>query len=203
MKILVISSCTNSKLNRKARAAEPYTGLGHRYLMEGLDQARARYGRRTIDLAIVSAKYGLLSEDNIIEPYDCTFRGLKVGDIAERGKTLQLHDSTKVLISRYKLVFFLLGKEYVRALQLPFAVTRIFLLGAGLKNLIPDAGNVHFVPAGKGLATELGTTNTALKGLVFKRLCGVVSRQGLEIFERIKRHPERLIDFVVSPPRYH
>ena len=120
MKRLVISSCTSDKLNCEAPAAKMYTGLQHRRLMEGLKQVRQVYGEQAVDLAIVSAKYGLLSECKVIAPYNCTFQGLRTNEILERSHSLQLHERTKVLIRRYDLVFFLLGKEYVQALETPF-----------------------------------------------------------------------------------
>ena len=52
MKRLVISSCTSDKLNCEAPAAKMYTGLQHRYLMEGLEQVWHVHGRQTIDLAL-------------------------------------------------------------------------------------------------------------------------------------------------------
>ena len=78
MKILVISSCTSDKLDCEASAAKMYTGLQHRYLMEGLEKVRnSLMEKQAIDLAIISAKYGLLSECDVIAPYNCTFQGLR------------------------------------------------------------------------------------------------------------------------------
>ena len=190
MKRLVISSCTSDKLNCEAPAAQMYTGLQHRRLMEGLEQVWHVHGRQTIDLAIISAKYGLLRECDPIVPYDETFQGRKKRDILERSDGLQIHEKTEDLIKGYDLVFFLLGKEYVQALQLPFdvpdAVTQIFLLGKTHKRLIPNLPNVHFVPAGSELARELGVMGIALKGVVFKNLCDAVCREGLEGFGRVR-----------------
>ena len=200
MKRLVISSCTSGKLNCEAPAAKIYTGLQHRYLMEGLEQVWKVYGKQTIDLAIISAKYGLLRECDAIVPYDETFQGRKKRDILERSDILQIHEKTENLIKGYDLVFFLLGKEYIQALQLPFdvpdAVTQIFLLGKTHKRLIPNLANVHFVPAGSELARELRVMGIALKGVVFKKLCDAVCREGLEVFERIKHNPQKIIHFV-------
>ena len=200
MKRLVISSCTKDKLGYNAPAAQIYTGLQHRYLMEGLEQVWHVHGKQTIDLAIISAKYGLLRECDLIVPYDETFQGLRTNEILERSHSLQLHERTKVLIRRYDLVFFLLGKEYVQALELPFgvtdAVTQIFLLGSTHRSLIPNSPNVHFVPAGSELARELGVMGIAPKGVVFKKLCDAVCREGLEVFERVRQNPQLILDLV-------
>ena len=200
MKRLVISSCTSGKLNCEAPAAEMYTGLQHKYLMEGLEQVRQFYGEQAVDLAIISAKYGLLRECDPIAPYDETFQGLKKREILRRSDILQIHEKTENLIKGYDLVFFLLGNEYVQALQLPFdvpdAVTQIFLLGKTHKRLIPNSPNANFVPADSELARELRVMGIALKGVVFKKLCDAVCREGLEVFETIRQNPQKILDLV-------
>ena len=199
MKMLVISSCTSNKLRRKAPAGEIYTGGQHRYLMEGLEKVRSKYGKHTIDLAIISAKHSLLTESDVIEPYDFTFQGLRKEKILEQSNRLHIHDKTEALIKHYDLVFFLLGKEYVQALQLPFdvpdTVTQIFLLGPTHRNLILDSPNVHFIPAGSDLARQFGVMNTNLKGAAFKRLCCIARREGLGVFETIRKSPQKIFGF--------
>ena len=103
MRILVITSCTGRKKHKpwnqlkcedfasperlsqrtaelkdfKDSAAEMYTGQQHRYLMAGLKQLRESHGQTVADLHIISAGYGLLSEDDVIVPYNVTFQELK------------------------------------------------------------------------------------------------------------------------------
>ena len=226
MKILVITSCTGRKKHKslnqlkyedfasserlrrrtaelkdfKDSAAEMYTGQQHRYLMAGLKEVRKVHKSATIDLHIISAGYGLLAEDDIIVPYNVTFSGLKKDELLARSNSLQLHKRVETLIAGYDLVFFLLGAEYVRALQLPFeisnAVLQIFLLGTGYRKLIPP--NAHFVPAGGDLARELGVMGVALKGFVFKKICERVCRDGLQVFEKIMREPQLIPDIARS-----
>ena len=205
MKILVISSCTSKKLKRETPAGKLYIGGQHRHLMEGLEKVRNSFGEQAIDLAIISAKHGLLRECDVIEPYNCTFpKGTtKAGEkkIKERSNCLQIHKHTKVLISRYDLVFFLLSENYVRALQLAFdvseSVTQIFLLGSSYENLIPNSPNVYFVPCGKNLS-HISKNWRILKGLVFKRLCKIVCCEGLEVFETVRQNPQQILDLVRS-----
>ena len=220
MKILVITSCTGRKKRKppnqlkyedfasperlcqrtaelkdfKCSAAEMYTGQQHRYLMAGLKQLREIYGQAVADLHIISAGYGLLSESDVIVPYNVTFRELKKKEILERSDNLQIHEQVETLIEGYDLVFYLLGKEYVQALQLPFevpdTVTQIFLLGTGYGKLIPNLPITHFVPAGSDLARELGVMGVALKGDVFKKICERVCHDGLQVFDKIMRNPQ-------------
>ena len=228
MRILVITSCTGRKKHKspnqltyedfasserlhrrtvelkdfKVPAAEMYTGQQHRHLMAGLEEIRKVYGSAVVDLHIISAGYGLLAEDDDIVPYNVTFSGLNKVDLLARSNSLQLHERVETLIAGYDLVFFLLGKEYVQALQLPCevpdTVTQIFLLGTGYRKLIPDSPNVHFVPAGSGLARELGVMGVALKGFVFKQLCEIVCREGLRVFERIRENPQLIPNIVLA-----
>ncbi len=200
MKILVISSCTSKKLRRKAPAGEIYTGGQHRHLMEGLDKVRGRFGEQAMDLTIISAKHGLLKESDVIEPYNFTFKGLRKREILEHSDRLQIHEKTEASIREYDLVFFLLGKEYVQALQLPFdvpdTVTQIYLLGPTHRELIPDLPNVHFIPAGRDLARHIGVMITDLKGDVFKRLCCIAHREGMGVFETVRQRPQQIFDFI-------
>jgi hypothetical protein len=228
MKVLVITTCTGRKKHKppnqlnyedfaspkclhrrtaelkdfKVPAAEMYTGQQHQHLMAGLEEVRKVYGSAVVDLHIISAGYGLLAEDDIIVPYNVTFQNLKTKQLLARSNRLQLHEHVETLISGYDLVFFLLGKEYVQALQLPFkvpdTVTQIFLLGTGYKKLIPDSPNVHFVPAGSALARELGVMGVALKGFVFKQVCDVVRREGLQVFEKVRQRPQGIPDIALA-----
>ena len=221
MKILVISSCTSKKLNHNAPAAKMYTGQQHTLLMEGVNQVRACHGQSSLDVAIISAEYGLLNENDVIAPYNVTFQGMKKAEILEKSRRLQLRERVAALIARYDVVFFLLGKEYVQALQLPLeesrpggnasrpgglsyrggvpeSVTQIFLLGAGYRKLIPDAPNVHFVPAGSALSRTLGVMGVALKGFVFKKMCEAVCREGLNLFAELRQKPQMIRDIVLA-----
>lgn len=206
MKILVISSCTKCKRDYRTSAAQMYTGEQHKHLMKGLEQVREKYGKQSIDLAIISAKYGLLLEGDIIDPYNYTFAVFSPAEIKTRSDHVELHDRTKELITQYDLVFFLLGEKYVQALQLASAgfvgtdaVTQIFLAGKSYRDRIPD--NAHFIDAGKDLERQLGISRRVIKGPVFKRLCGVACREGLEVFEKIRQDPRQILDLVVSPSR--
>ena len=233
MKILVIGSCTGKKkykpknqlqqkdfisperlrqrtekLNAyKAPAAKMYTGQQHQYLMEGLEQIRKIYGQAVVDLHIISAGYGLLRECDVIVPYNVTFTGLKNRKLLARSDCLQIPERVGTLIANYELVFFLLGKEYVQALQLPFqvpdTVNQIFLLGDSYRDLIPDAPNTHFVPAGRDLARRLGVMGVALKGFVFKKLCEIAGREGLPVFKKVRRNPQMIRDIALGTGKHN
>ena len=112
MKILLsperLSQRTAELEDFKDSAAEMYTGQQHQYLMVGLKQLREIHGQPVADLHIISAGYGLLSENDVIVPYNITFQNLKKKDILERSNNLQIHEQVETLIEDYDLVFYLL-----------------------------------------------------------------------------------------------
>ena len=150
MKILVITSCTSCKKYKPTNQLQPedflsterlemrsdelkdfevpaakmYTGQQHRDLMTGLKQLRALHGTDIIDLHIISAGYGLLSESKVIVPYNVTFTGLKKKELLAQSDNLEIHQQVETLIVNYELVFFLLGSEYVSSGTTPFSDSR-------------------------------------------------------------------------------
>ena len=228
MKILVLTSCTSDKKysptnllaiedfdspeeltrrteelkNYKIEASEMYTGSQHVSLMEGLKKVWSKYGVPVVDLYIISAGYGLLGRDDIIVPYEVTFSGMTDKQILERSNFLNIHKQVESLISQYDLVLFLLGREYIIALRLPFhganTVAQIFLIGPTYRKLIPDLPNTFLIPTGRDLAAQLHTTNIELKGVLLRRLCETVHQEGLSVFEAVKQNPYLIIDNVLK-----
>lgn len=68
MKTIVLVGCGKEKLSRSAPAKDMYTGPLFK-------KARAYAERVGDDWRIISAKYGLLHPDEVIEPYDETVSG--------------------------------------------------------------------------------------------------------------------------------
>ena len=224
VKILVLTSCTSAKKytptnllvledfdssarlarrteelkNYKTEASEMYIGIQHTSLMQGLKKIWSRYDVSAVDLYIISAGYGLLGRNDIIVPYEVTFSRMTDKQILERSDFLDIHKQVESLISQYDLVLFLLGREYIIALRLPFhvsdTVTQIFLIGPTYRRLIPDLPNTFLVPAGRDLAAQLHKTRIALKGVLLHRLCETVYQEGLSVFETIKQNPCLIID---------
>ena len=230
MRILVITACTGRKKHKplnqlkyedfatperlsqrtaelrdfKDSAAEMYTGEQHRYLMAGLKRLRKVYGQTVANLHIISAGYGLLSENDVIVPYNVTFQKLKKKELLERSDNLQIHEQVETLLEGYDLVFYLLGKEYVQALQFPFkipdTVTQVFLAAPSWKYVFSKfLSDINVVYAGRDLADQIdGATGYNLKGFVFKRVCEVACGDGFQIFGQIKRDPQRLIEIALN-----
>ena len=229
MKILVISPCTvtqkHSKLPNKLRladfqsldrrhlprrieglseykepAAEMYKGREHKLLMEGIKSVREhnQYGKIAINWHIISTGYGLISECKDIVPYDVEN---SKSPILKDGK--KLNKNIEKIIKNFDLVFFLLGKKYVKALrllQLPFrvpeTVVQIFVTykrTKGYSHLIPkNLPNCNVVELN---FNEFKSGYTA-KGYVFKKLCEAACSQGFQVFKDVKDDPQLILDIV-------
>ena len=204
---------TNNRLERRTcelrnfrlPAAEMYTGPSHTPVKEGVEALRARHGPDIVDWYIVSPAYGLLHESEDIVPYDVDFKDIPA-DIClqDRGDCPSIHDAIERVMSRHNLVFFLLSRDYVRALELhlpfnvPKTVTHVFIAAQDSDDMIPfGRENVHIVRADVKLMNKiLGANKHNLKGIVFKRLCDVVCRKGLQVFDEVSQYPQRIVRMV-------
>ena len=233
MKILVITSCTSTKKHKpdnqlqiedfcspkrlaertadlkpyEVPAAKMYTGQQHKLVLEGLEQVRGDCAESDIDLSIISAGYGLLRADEPIVPYDVTFTGLWVKELIAQSDILGLHRKVGNLIKGYELVFLLLGKEYVRALQLPFEDssegTQLFLAPPSwnqpIRRLSSSHRHIHVVCTEEDLANQLsGANKRNLKGFLFKKVCEAACRDGLQLFEEIRQNPQMIRDIALE-----
>ena len=209
-------------------AAQMYIGNGHLHLMNGVKNLRRTFGRGIVDVRIISPGYGLLNEEDPIVPYDYTFDGHTQEEIRQRSRRLGIHPKVKDLLSSYDLAFFLLSKDYVTACLLPFVIQypaeQVFLVSESDQAIIPrNRPHIHTVCAGTKLIAQLdGANNFNLKGVVFERLCKVACNQGHEqfddgernpptegsaalaggsahqVFEEVKRNPQRMIEMVLD-----
>ena len=174
MKTLIVTSCTAKKMNIPGYAGVFYQGLQHHYVSHGVRDMRDTYGMFGIGLYIISAKYGLLKELDMVAPYNTTFNSMTNKEILSTARDLKIHDDMSQTAQEWDLIIYLLGKQYVQALELPLScnnhTTHVFLLGSMYKDMIPDQPNYYFIDAGSTLAKELGVQNIALKGYIIKRL---------------------------------
>ncbi len=59
-----------------------YRGQQHLQLMQGVELLRRTFGRSVVDVKIISAGFGLVSEDQPLPPYNATFANLSAAKIA-------------------------------------------------------------------------------------------------------------------------
>jgi len=209
MKILVVSSCTARKkyihehqlseqdfsdpVLRKKRekelkgfgvsALDMYEGDHHMRVKEGLeilgDYARENF---EIELAIISAGYGWIKADTIIYPYDATFAGKKKEAIRARAVEMRIEKDFVDAIQEKDLVIVLLGEDYLTTLNL-----REIDLGT----LIPARDKVYVQETGNESAKRYSTKGIELKGFLFKMLCLLAEKQGLQVFDSLLQKPEK------------
>ena len=102
---LVIVPCGGAKLNRPAQAGEMYVGQYHRACRA---YALVLTGGNATWVLILSAKYGLLRLDDLVEPYDLRMGRLGCvtrSEVWEQAAVMKLLDHERVVA--------LGGREYV------------------------------------------------------------------------------------------
>lgn len=199
IKLLVVGSCTNRKQvggckelltvrdfddpanlrNKEARlrewalpARQLYSGRQHQYTLAGVDRLRAAFGEPAVTFNIISAGYGLVSEDRELVPYEVTFKGMSPRKIRDRATKLQIPRQFRTTAEHSPVVFLLLGKDYLYSLDPPLAAgngQRLIVL-TQYPEIVLGAGNITAVPAGKQEFAKYGGGKTALKGRMFDLL---------------------------------
>lgn len=142
MRVLVIGSCGKKKrfsendaptcnelLGKKSllelrkkysetscEARRMYTGNQTRELVNAVDLLRS-VEKVEVHFFIISAGFGILSEDEIIFPYECSFTGMKKSEIRERALLLSIsEDFSTICQTRYDLSYLALGSTYLTSL---------------------------------------------------------------------------------------
>jgi hypothetical protein len=164
-------------------AGQIYTGQQHLRVMEGVQLLRQSLRRESVDVAILSAGYGLIQEDKTIVPYEVTFNTMKGYEIDEWAKFLGIRQAFEQVIVGYDLVFMLLGENYLRSLCLPVETcsnqTFIFLASSKSAKYIRDnCAKTYVLPLSNADAKHYRYGLVGLKGFLFKRFAECVARKG-------------------------
>ncbi len=113
--IAIINSCSLSKIETSTpiKASQLYIGKEFNILK------RLKLNHN-FDHYIISAKYGLISSEELILPYDKTFLDLTLHDIDAISPELKIREHLELIINsgKYKMIFLILGNQYMRTLQL-------------------------------------------------------------------------------------
>ncbi|RFU70002.1 tRNA-guanine transglycosylase DpdA [Bacillus sp. V59.32b] len=224
-KVLVVTSCTGEKVHQptnelqlndfkdvsmlkkreeelasyKTTAGEMYTGKQHVALMEGVKKYRDHGG--DIDVAILSAGYGMLRENDVIVPYEVTFNSMSGVEIKSWSKYISISQKLEKWIKDYDLIFFLLGDKYLQAIEWPLKTTEgqklFFFAGDASKHKVLIAPN-HYVIAARELEAKIFRSGLIeLKGFLFNKLLSY----GIEnnnMWESIAEYPERIREYLLS-----
>ncbi|MHA2358784.1 MAG: hypothetical protein ACXAB5_00790 [Candidatus Thorarchaeota archaeon] len=142
MRVLVVGSCGKRKLHKSPKqpkcqnidshhridywkqrfsylctpARDMYIGPQSTELVKGVDLLRT-IPNVEVQLVIVSAGFGILQEQDLVPPYDCSFTNMKMSEVRKRSEDLELQSSLMHLINKnFDLVYLALGKRYLVAL---------------------------------------------------------------------------------------
>lgn len=142
MRILVVGSCGKKKLIQSTisptcrdlvsiddiktwrekssypttRVRDLYTGNQNRELVKGVDFLR-QIEKIEVKYFIISAGFGLVEEKEMLPTYDCSFSGMRMSQVKERAKWLNISlDFEELLTLDFDLVYLALGKKYFLSL---------------------------------------------------------------------------------------
>lgn len=231
LRILVVTSCTGKKRFKPAnqlrledfqdsnqiqsrcaelsefacRAGQMYVGQQHLQVIEGVNLLRQSFGREAIDLLILSAGYGLISEDKIIVPYEVTFNNMKGYEVDNWAKFLGIKSSFEQAIIGYDLAIVLVGKKYLRSLLLPIKTslqqTFIFLSSyLGTKYIQDLTANTFILPLSNTEAKYYSYGLVGLKGFLFRQFAERVAKNRI-LLNKVYSEPEIFVQ-IVAPGLY-
>jgi hypothetical protein len=190
MRILVVGSCGKSKLknipdaptcgdidsreaiskwrkqlsNHLTPAREMYTGFQNKELLRGVEVLRT-IDHVEIRLLILSAGFGLLEENELVPPYECSFSQMGKKKIRERSALLRIEESYRKLHeTKFDLTYLALGKKYLTALGddfLSFTTGTIVLFDGKWKG-----ENVVYIPSGSKAVRTFSEHGSKIHGVV-------------------------------------
>ena len=172
-----------------------YAGAHHRLVMTGLHAVWDRWGRETLDLAILSGGFGLLSAGEVIFPYDVSLDEFDGQDFYDWVSRLRIAEQAAALVQRYDLVFYLLHGRYLEALSLPLggcsSVQQIVFTGEEDLPRVPDGPEFQPIVAHGGKAAQRWHVKAPqVRGFLFERLCMQVALHGPDVLEWLAERPQ-------------
>ena len=97
-------------------ARDMYTGPQSIELVRAVDLLRT-IPNVEIQLVILSAGFGMLKEDEMVPPYDCSFTTMRMAEVLKRSEELKLKISfTNIINEGFNLIYLALGTRYLAAL---------------------------------------------------------------------------------------
>jgi hypothetical protein len=97
------------------KARDLYTGPQSLELVKAVDLLRTISGI-TVELVIISAGFGVLLEEDLVPPYDCSFTSMKMKELRNHSEKLKIKESFIRLMKDFDLIYLALGKRYQAAL---------------------------------------------------------------------------------------
>lgn len=110
----VVANCTKEKLNVAAPARQLYRGPSVWRVVKVVDEVRA--AGAPVALYIISAKYGLVREDQVLEPYDETLSGRPPHEIKMWARQIGVVEAIERL-TQVSTVILVVSKPYYTAVE--------------------------------------------------------------------------------------
>jgi hypothetical protein len=110
----IVTNCTGEKLGVAAPARQLYRGPSVQRVVKVVDEARL--AGIPVSLYIISAKYGLVHEDQVLEPYDETLSGRTPEEIKAWGRRSGVVQSLERL-AQNSTVILVVSKPYYTAVE--------------------------------------------------------------------------------------
>lgn len=176
-KYLIITQCSKGKIQERTEAKNIYKSLQVKYLADV-----ANIHEDHFDMAILSAGYGWLDQDDIISPYEQSFNTLSKGDVLKLSREVGLREEFERLCDGYDMVFIALGDKYLHALDLekPFWIpsTLVFIIPDGKRDTKeePKGNTVENYYTNIKNTTTHGASMINLKGRILQ---GFIKRYAL------------------------
>ncbi|HWI52215.1 MAG TPA: hypothetical protein VNT01_08735 [Symbiobacteriaceae bacterium] len=185
MKALVIAQPTKRKRPGPAPAWELYQGSQQQLVQQGLQAVWNRFGfRQLIDEVILSPLHGPVTPDQVLEPYNYTWKGRPRPEVAAQVAEAAIVERLQAAVQGCDLVLVLLSRVYLAPLQLPRWVPGtapqrwlFFISSEGLP-FAPVGPGVRYVPAGTAEARRERVKVLDLKAHLFRQLCFRATEQG-------------------------
>jgi hypothetical protein len=99
-----------------APARDMYLGPQNKELVKAVDTLRT-IADVEVQLVIISAGFGMLHEEDLVPPYDCSFTTMKIANVRERAIQLQLKEAiTQLVETGFDFIYLALGKRYLEAI---------------------------------------------------------------------------------------
>jgi uncharacterized protein DUF6884 len=158
-RVIVLTSCTGSKVAFPEEAERLYTGRHHTALMQGV--TAARNAGLNVEVWIVSAGLGVIHGSTVCEPYDATFAGQPQAAIRQRAQALGIPKEVRELLAGdYDIALVLLGRDYLIATDLidveEFGGPVMVPVAPSALGLLPDNPHIFPEPLDAAAVVRLG-----------------------------------------------
>lgn len=185
-------------------ARDLYTGRQQGFVRDAVRRLESQ--GHNVQRYFVSAGFGLISEEDLLPPYEVTFSSMSVSEIRDRSEELHIQEDLRQLLreANYDIVFFTLGKDYYTSIDVNQMVQEVGADRIGVvfnRELVDDQfDNIVSVPARTKDAKDHGVIVVGLKGYYInnfaRRISGInqIEPESVEeLCRRVQEEPTQAV----------